>query len=216
MVRDRGPVPLDVVALRRQIPTDAVGDLAPWSVGKQAIHAGERPVRLARVVLRVDTLDGRSRRDVVARSNGARRLDLADQETGQPRHQPVGAVVTGRVAPLDQPGEQERGSADRRLAIRRRGCGPLVALDQSSLGPLKTALGNVEGVVDAVPRRHVEAHDRTGVADHVVVVGDGVCRRLVEVQPGAVGVLVAGEPGDDLARRVTQPVGRDVRAALRR
>ena len=80
MVRDRWPVPLDVVALRRQIATDAVGDLAPWSVGKQAIHAGERPVRLARVVLRVATLDRGSRRDVVARSNGAGRLDLADQE----------------------------------------------------------------------------------------------------------------------------------------
>ena len=52
VVGDRRPVVLDVVASRRQVVADAIGDLAEALVGEQQVQAGQRPVRLARVVLR--------------------------------------------------------------------------------------------------------------------------------------------------------------------
>ena len=203
VVGDRWPEVLVDVAPRREVCADAGRGLAPGPIGEQAVQAGQGPVGLPRVVLRVHAWQGASGADVVEGEYRTRRLGLGQQEPAELGQQLVVAIVACVGAPLGQPGDQKRRRPRRDLAAVARGS-PVVTPVQPAERPRGATVGDLQRTGDPCGSRLVEAHACPHVADDVVVGGGRVALGVVEVQPGAVGLLVAREPVDGLGGRCAQ------------
>jgi hypothetical protein len=157
------------------------------------VQAGERPVGLARVVLRVEAGDRGVVGEVVHREHRPRPLGLRRQEPAELAQELVVPRVARVEPPLDETGREQGRCPGRGDAAVSHG-GPAVPVDEVVERPLQAPVGAVLSPGDAGGGGLVQAHGHPRVADHVVlerhVVGPGV----VEVEPRAVGILVALEP----------------------
>ena len=157
------------------------------------MEAGQRPVRLARVVLRsaVDLCLEPIR--AVLRDDRTGRLGHRREEPTETTQQIVVRGVAGQFAPLDQTGrEQCRATGRRPPVVGERG--PVVVFDEVLADPRHAAVGACQRIGLTGAGSLVEAHDRTGVSNEVVPAEIGVVVGVVLVQPRAVRVLVAREP----------------------
>ena len=214
VVGDRRPVVLDIVATRGEVVADAICDLPEALVGEQEVEPGERPVRLARVVLRA-ALELRCHVDgVVLGDHGAVLERLAGHEAAEAEQQLVVGLVPGQQPTLGEAGGEQRRPADGCPPVRGQRS-PVVVLDEVALRPRQPAVGALEGAVDAGGRGLVEAHDAAGVAHEVVVVGCDLAGGVVLVQPAAVVALVAHEPLHGVVGGLVQRLGRRLRGSAR-
>ncbi len=161
----------------RQVVADAVGRLAPPLVGEQAVEPGQRPVRLAGEVLRVE-----AGRPAHRSSSSYSARTAPDGSVWAARNRPSAASSRRRrsspvsSAPLDEPGGEQGRGPDGGAPVERDGGPVRRARARRSRGPVDAAVGALQRAGDARRRRLVQAHDRAGVADDVVVVEHRVGR----------------------------------------
>ncbi len=193
VIANRRPVVLVVIPRRREVRANPVRGLAPILGGEGAMESRQRPIRLAGEVLGVLAGVRRPAVGVIRRNHGPRGLGLRDQEAPEAAQQRVVTRLTGGLPAIEQPGGEQRSRARLHLPVpfQRR---PAVALDQPLARPFESAVGGGQRSGQPRRRRLIEAHRHPGVSHRVVRRGGRVLVLVVEVEPGAVSVLVAHEP----------------------
>ena len=124
--------------------------------------------------------------------------------------------VAGGEAALREAGEHEGAGAE----LHAAGLGvaegdPVVVFDEVGLHPGSAEVGRGDASEVAEGGGLVERHGDTGVADDVVVVGEGVGVGVVLVDVATVGVLGNLDPLGGGGSGGRKGLGRDLRAVLR-
>ncbi len=195
-------VVLAPVALGRQVGADAQRRLVPALVRELLVHERQRPEHLPGGERRVHVGDGVAAR-LAIREHRAAGFGLCEEEARQPVHLVVEVVLAGDLASEPEAGEVQRRRTGFQLpvaVVERRPVALVVeVLVGEGRGGGDRADGGGEPGARGLPQR---AHG-AGVVDDVVPAEVLARRGVVAEQPGAVGVLVAGEPTD----RLVDPVG---------